>query len=61
MAPFVRFPDAGANAAKVVDVSVTPDGRWAIARREGASQVMLLDLAAGRQHRPCAPWSSAAR
>jgi hypothetical protein len=46
VAPFVRFPDAGANAAKVVDVSVTPDGGWAIARREGASQVMLLDLSA---------------
>ncbi len=33
------------------DVSVTADGRWAVARREGATQVMLLDLAASRQHR----------
>ena len=51
VAPFVRFPDAGANAAKVVDVSVTADGRWAVARREGATQVMLIDLARHRQHR----------
>ncbi len=46
VAPFVRFPDAGATAPAARDVSVTPDGRWAIARREGASQVMLLDLGA---------------
>jgi YVTN family beta-propeller protein len=46
VAPFVRFPDAGAAAAAPLDVSVTPDGRRAIARREGAAQVMLLDLGA---------------
>jgi YVTN family beta-propeller protein len=46
VAPFVRFPDAGATATAALDVSVTPDGRYAIARREGAAQVMLLDLAA---------------
>jgi YVTN family beta-propeller protein len=46
VAPFVRFPDAGRAAPAALDVSVTPDGRYAIARREGASQVMLLDLAA---------------
>ena len=46
VAPFVRFPDAGAAAPAALDVSVTPDGRYAIARREGLSQVMLLDLAA---------------
>jgi hypothetical protein len=44
VAPFVRFPDAGAAAPAARDVSVTPDGRYAIARREGSSQVMLLDL-----------------
>jgi YVTN family beta-propeller protein len=46
VAPFVRFPDAGPTAPAALDVSVTPDGRYAIARREGASQVMLLDLTA---------------
>lgn len=46
VAPFVRFPDAGASAPPVVDVSVTPDGHYAVARREGATQIMLLDLSA---------------
>ena len=46
VAPFVRLPDDGAAAAPVRDVSVTPDGRYAIARREGSAIVMLLDLAA---------------
>jgi YVTN family beta-propeller protein len=46
VAPFVRLPDAGAAAAPVRDVSVTPDGRFAIARREGSPLVLLLDLAA---------------
>jgi hypothetical protein len=46
VAPFARFPDAGPTAPAARDVSVTPDGRYAIARREGATQVMLLDLGA---------------
>ncbi len=46
VAPFVRFPDGGAGGSAARDVSVTPDGRYAIARREGASEVLLLDLAA---------------
>jgi hypothetical protein len=46
VAPFVRFPDAGAGGAAARDVSVTPDGRYAVARREGGAQVMLLDLGA---------------
>ena len=30
--------------AKVVDVSVTPNGRYAIARREGTDELLLIDL-----------------
>ena len=46
VAPFVRFPDAGLGAPAALDVSVTPDGRYAIGRREDGNQIMLLDLQA---------------
>jgi hypothetical protein len=45
-APSGTPPTAG-PPADVVDVSVTPDGAYAIARRDGTSQVLLVDLQSG--------------
>jgi hypothetical protein len=42
VAPLVRIDDAGGAAR---DVSVTPDGRFALARREGSAQIQVVDLA----------------
>jgi DNA-binding beta-propeller fold protein YncE len=46
VARLVRVPD-GPGAAVARDLTVTPDGRFALARREGASAVELVDLASG--------------
>jgi len=46
VAPLLRFGDsAGATVAR--DVSITSDGRWALARREGGAEIQLVDLSAG--------------
>jgi YVTN family beta-propeller protein len=41
LAPLVPVADAADSAA---DVSVTPDGRYALSRKEGAPQIRLVDL-----------------
>jgi YVTN family beta-propeller protein len=43
VAPLVLVGDAAADAAR--DVSITPDGRYALSRREGEARVELVDLA----------------
>jgi hypothetical protein len=43
VAPLVRIDDGAGGAAR--DVSVTPDGRFALARREGGAQIQVVDLA----------------
>jgi hypothetical protein len=43
VAPFVPIGDGAATASR--DVSVTPDGKYALARRDGSSQIQLVDLA----------------
>jgi hypothetical protein len=46
--PATMSPDAGAPPAAATtsrDVSVTPDGKFALARREGSPQILLVDLA----------------
>jgi hypothetical protein len=43
VAPLVRIDDGTATAA--LDVSVSPDGHFALARREGGTQVQIVDLA----------------
>jgi hypothetical protein len=45
VAPFVRVGELGAGMPAPLDVGVTPDGRWAVARQEGSSRVILVDLA----------------
>ncbi len=40
----------GADATASLDVSVTPDGAYALARREGESQLRLADLDTGDVH-----------
>ena len=37
-----------ASRARRSDVSITPDGKYAVARREGAAQVQLIDLGASK-------------
>jgi YVTN family beta-propeller protein len=44
VAPFVRLGDTSPGRAEPRDVSVTPDGKYAIARREGSSILVLVDL-----------------
>jgi hypothetical protein len=43
VAPLVRVDDGAGDAAR--DVSVTPDGHFALSRREGATQIQVVDLA----------------
>jgi hypothetical protein len=45
VAPLVRIDDGAGGTAR--DVSVTPDGRFALARREGGAQIQVVDLASG--------------
>jgi hypothetical protein len=40
----VAVPPAPQTSGKVIDVSVTPDGHYAIARRDGSAVVLLADL-----------------
>lgn len=51
VAPLVRLGSAGPGMAPPRDVSVTPDGRYALARREGASEVLLADLTGANELR----------
>jgi hypothetical protein len=41
-----------ASNAKVVDVSVTPNGNYAIARREGTAELLLINLVADPNTKP---------
>jgi hypothetical protein len=47
VAPFVRVGDLGAGMPQPLDVGVTPDGRYAVARQEGSPRVLLVDLGQG--------------
>jgi hypothetical protein len=47
VAPFVRVGDLGAGMPQPLDVGVTPDGRYAVARQEGSPRVILVDLGQG--------------
>lgn len=47
VAPFVRVASLGADMPQPLDVAVTPDGRFAVARQEGAARVILVDIGKG--------------
>ena len=47
VAPLYRLQGGAAAAAGTGDVSVTPDGRYAVSRQDGSGRLVLTDLASG--------------